>query len=300
MEKIKRIEYIDALRGFTMLLVVFSHIIVYGYHFNNYHGLNDFFILFRMPLFFFISGFILYKPTNIEKLNLKTFLKQKFLVQIIPTIVIGLLYTYCFDSDINSFFFQSTKNGYWFTLVLFEFFLFYSFAIFLLRIFHFNNKAENFIYILVLMLVLVLFVLISINSIDYFYTNLFCWHFLKYFLYFTLGIFIRKYFKSFEILLGKSWFISFTIFMLLVLYLLYTDYIFYSSLPKIIKLMNSSLIAVLGIILIFCFFREKQNLFASSTTLGYVLQFVGKRTLDVYLLHYFFLPRNLNCIGYFF
>lgn len=88
--------------------------------------------------------------------------------------------------------------------------------------------------------------------------------------------------------------------MLLVLYLLYTDYIFYSSLPKIIKLMNSSLIAVLGIILIFCFFREKQNLFASSTTLGYVLQFVGKRTLDVYLLHYFFLPRNLNCIGYFF
>lgn len=28
----KRLEYIDALRGFTMILVVFAHIINYGYH----------------------------------------------------------------------------------------------------------------------------------------------------------------------------------------------------------------------------------------------------------------------------
>lgn len=27
----KRIEYLDAIRGFTMLLVVYSHILFYGY-----------------------------------------------------------------------------------------------------------------------------------------------------------------------------------------------------------------------------------------------------------------------------
>jgi fucose 4-O-acetylase-like acetyltransferase len=30
------------------------------------------------------------------------------------------------------------------------------------------------------------------------------------------------------------------------------------------------------------------------------LQFIGRRTLDVYLLHYFFLPRNISFIGDFF
>lgn len=31
----KRLEYIDALRGFTMILVVFAHIINYGYHITD-------------------------------------------------------------------------------------------------------------------------------------------------------------------------------------------------------------------------------------------------------------------------
>jgi peptidoglycan/LPS O-acetylase OafA/YrhL len=34
----KRIEYIDALRGFTMYLVVYSHIWTYGYHAKEEDG----------------------------------------------------------------------------------------------------------------------------------------------------------------------------------------------------------------------------------------------------------------------
>ena len=55
----KRLEYIDALRGFTMILVVFAHIINYGYHITDAKAetmdtFNNLFIRFRMPLFFFI------------------------------------------------------------------------------------------------------------------------------------------------------------------------------------------------------------------------------------------------------
>ena len=54
----KRIEYIDAMRGFTMLLVVFGHVLTHGL--NNYSEgsvVYSFFQTFRMPMFFFISGY---------------------------------------------------------------------------------------------------------------------------------------------------------------------------------------------------------------------------------------------------
>jgi hypothetical protein len=56
---------------------------------------------------------------------------------------------------------------------------------------------------------------------------------------------------------------------------------------------------VTGMIMIFTFFRF---LYTSSVIHfpssifhlpSYILQYVGKRTLDIYLLHYFFLPRFL-------
>ena len=87
----KRLEYIDALRGFTMILVVLAHIINFGYHITDstmeeMETFNNLFVRFRMPLFFFISGFVLYKSDRIwDKATRRTFLKKKFMVQIIPT-----------------------------------------------------------------------------------------------------------------------------------------------------------------------------------------------------------------------
>ena len=67
----KRIEYVDAMRGFAILLVVFSHIQYFGYgnfidNVSDWGGnpliVRNLIISFMMPLFFFISGFVLYKP----------------------------------------------------------------------------------------------------------------------------------------------------------------------------------------------------------------------------------------------
>ena len=52
-----RIEYIDALRGFTMILVVFHHIMSLGMGIES-SVCSSLFITFRMPLFFFISGWM--------------------------------------------------------------------------------------------------------------------------------------------------------------------------------------------------------------------------------------------------
>lgn len=55
-----------------------------------------------------------------------------------------------------------------------------------------------------------------------------------------------------------------------------------------------------GSIIVFTFFRMYKDSFTRNTQMGSWLQCIGKRTLDVYLLHYFFLPRNLEIIGQFF
>ena len=56
-----RIEYIDALRGFTMLLVVFNHIAKYSFEVTGIPSFHQYLTQVRMPMFFFISGFVLYK-----------------------------------------------------------------------------------------------------------------------------------------------------------------------------------------------------------------------------------------------
>ena len=60
-----RIEYIDAMRGFTMILVVYAHVVFFSFGIDSsYPSFNQFFMLMRMPLFFFISGFIFYRETT--------------------------------------------------------------------------------------------------------------------------------------------------------------------------------------------------------------------------------------------
>ena len=61
-----RLEWLDALRGFTMILVVANHVAGMGFGEEWKHSSAiPFLILFRMPLFFFVSGFLSYKASQI-------------------------------------------------------------------------------------------------------------------------------------------------------------------------------------------------------------------------------------------
>ena len=121
-----RIEYIDAMRGFTMILVVLNHVALFCLGITrsvpSYHiYLQEI----QMPLFFFISGFVLYKS------NVQWDIKQtaKFITSKIPILIITpfiflFIYLYINNIPFHEGLFNKMKYGYWFTFVLFVFFIY--------------------------------------------------------------------------------------------------------------------------------------------------------------------------------
>ena len=276
----QRIEYIDAMRGFTIILVVFSHVcsMCFG---DSWMGYNDVFFLFRLPCFFFISGW-LFDPL---KGAMTSVIKHKFMVQIVPTVIFLMLLAPppLFFSKLGA-----TKGGYWFTFVLYEFFMI-------------SMLSERFCKKWGLWLAFVLSV--SSYFYDAYYNRYFSqlgwmtdivgflsfktWRF---YLFFYIGIMIKRYYDDFLQLTSKRYVIiliisCFTI----ILYLPHFENITISYLIFAIS-------GISGVIIIFTLFRlfYTSFLFPLPSSL---IQYIGTRTLDIYLLHYFFLPRFLLPYG---
>jgi len=285
----QRIEYIDAMRGFTMILVVFSHVcsMCFG---DRSMGYNEVFFLFRLPCFFFISGW-LFDPL---KGNMSSVAKHKFMVQIIPTVIFLLLLAPppLFFSRLGA-----TKGGYWFTFVLFEFFMI-------------SMLSERFCKKWGLWLAIIL----SVSSYFYdAYYNRYFSHFgwitdaigflsfktWRFYLFFYLGILIKRHFDEFLRLTSKHYVIIFVILSFAIM-----AHLFYSE-DVAISYLIFAIAGVSGIIMIFTLFRL---LYTSPGTCSLkqlsiihfpssILIKIGTRTLDIYLLHYFFLPRFLLPYG---
>ena len=116
------IEYIAALRGLTMLMVVLGHVPMYCYH-NTAGGLSFSLVgsTFHLALFFFISGWFGWNH------NIKDNYKKiwgKFMQLVVPTAMFYMLYCWLNGIDIvDNLWNDKYKAGYWFCIVLFCFYL---------------------------------------------------------------------------------------------------------------------------------------------------------------------------------
>lgn len=83
--KSKRIEYIDALKGFAIFCVLWGHSLQYlKKEYDFFHNpIYEFIYSFHMPLFFMISGFFFYSSL---KLNFKDFLYKKSVQLLLPCV----------------------------------------------------------------------------------------------------------------------------------------------------------------------------------------------------------------------
>ena len=122
----QRIEYFDLLKGIAIFLVVMGHALT-----MCIRGIDAAFLFkligqVHMPIFFFISGFLTYKDTFAPPA-----LKKRFLQLIIPFFVVSALWIWYFphsslgspmSSSLTGMYCSYWKDGYWFTLCLFELF----------------------------------------------------------------------------------------------------------------------------------------------------------------------------------
>lgn len=267
-----RIEFIDCLRGFTMILVVYSHVV--SLLFDTYSVSNKFFIIFRMPLFFFVSGYFCYSASYTKSL-VRRRLWNRLSRQLFPSCVVMSIFLLLFHFSFDAFF-SSTKAGYWFTFVAFEYFLTYLAIIGILRLFNAGDKP--------LLLIVIILSLAAKVALSYLNGRgllgnriigfLSLENYLYNFPYFFIGILARRYWKKMEGILDNGIVMTFAYCVFILL--------FFNDLSGGGYLIQR----ILGIFIVFQIFRYYQSYFSSKTLLGKWLSYIGKYTLEIYLLHY--------------
>lgn len=306
-----RLEWLDAMRGFTMILVVAYHVAQLGFDQTVKHSSSlSFLMLFRMPLFFFVSGFLAYKASAEWSLSfLFSMLAKKFRVQIIPTVVFFLFSCVAiypkFVPALESSLALPTKGGYWFTLVLlYMFVLYYLFC-------YFEAKFEIKSWIPITLFLLVSFVFYETCYLPkHFwwadghrltkptaileYTSVI--QLMKYLPFFLFGNIVRRYWAQAQKIMDSRWFFP-TIVILVVFCTM--DVLKWHNLRMAWTNIPSTLAKFMLLTMTFMYFRHYAEYFSKHTFIGRALQYIGRRTLDIYLIHFLFLP-NLPAVGIFF
>lgn len=278
-----------------MLLVVFAHVETFSFQYmENATFLGEFFKLYRMPLFFFISGFITYKPEGEWTFRqCGTLAAKKLRIQLLPTLIFGLLYTYiCLHQDFIYFFTMIYKAGYWFTISLLEMLLMY----YIIRLLCAKIRAlRNYNLLLLLLSAIALYTINTITPLTQPGYNIASFTLTaRYFVFFALGMIVSNYRDTFFKILDNGITMMVILITFITLLIVYRNIEYGSNIPL------ADATGLAGLITVFAFFRKHASSFDSSTRLGKSLQYIGKRTLDIYLLHYFVLPKNLAPIGNFF
>lgn len=297
----KRIEYIDALRGLTMILVVFSHVEMTTFGFKDPTFINSLFMSFRMPLFFWVSGYIAYKASI--QWDWSTWWKmsrKKAVIQLVPTFIFGLIYAYAYmNTDFQSFISHNGKLGYWFTIALLEIFL----IVYATNTCLYNSDPKIHRRRMSIALVLLsggLFaakmVLKMQPALNEFGNMLTLHHTFNYFQYFAFGYICSMYREAFNKALESKYLSAVIITLFAALFYIKRCHIAAHvdnsmDIWKALDILFELVIGYLGLIVVYNTLKTYQSSFANDKIIGRALQFIGKRTLDIYLLHYFLLPH---------
>lgn len=107
------------------------------------------------------------------------------------------------------------------------------------------------------------------------------------FYYFIFGLIARKYHGTFTKIIAssniKGWALSIFIGFLILSY--------QEWMPDfLVKVANQLFLRVSGICIVISFFYQIQKYLEQKNTISNSLNLIGKRTFDIYLIHYFFIP----------
>lgn len=290
-----RLLFIDACRGMCILTVVYIHsTLLCGT--NSANLTNVLSQLFRMGLFFFISGYLVYGMKYDAALVAKRS-TNRLVHQLYPTIIIWAIYLFtfylppwCIDLSLKEIACDQFKGGYWFTFVMVEVFflsipLLYYFSrtqlsrwkqVVMLLTVYLAVAAGNLVMTVYGRGVFVVEIFYGLTSFELFTT---------YLPFFFLGMLAKMFKEQFMKVVSNKWTICVALFLFVVL----------SGIPHItlhrdkisLRFVCCGLSGILLALSVFYFLcKIKWHPIVWTTTKMSVL---GKSTLEIYLLHYFFL-----------
>lgn len=282
----KRLGFIDAMRGFAICIIVFWHISVHGVGYSMYYSLiNCLYVPFFLPVFFFISGFVGYKDYSVFSVKYSMeMITKRFMQLVVPMVIMYYLYT-CWDtgSYIALFLFQGSSK-YWFTPVLFECLLLFYICQLL------NRKLQRDVsFILIVLSLLGLLLQLKQPKGNIILDTLSVVYLGKYLQYFVLGLFVRRFWRCVSIWLENNYLTGGMILAYIILYMLVVNSSF-KSLGLAYHIVWDVVIRYVGVIAIFIVFYHYKEFFSSANRIAQNLRFIGKRTMDIYFIHYFFIP----------
>ena len=113
----------------------------------------------------------------------------------------------------------------------------------------------------------------------------------RYYLFFYIGTVIRQHFDSFTKIL------DYPLVVLIITIGFISISLLFQSANSFYAYLLFYIAGVLGMLMVFAFFKHSDS-WMKKTHLSQMLQYAGTRTLDIYLLHYFFLPTFLKPYAY--
>lgn len=281
----KRVDFIDTLRGFAIFMVIFNHISVHIT--QTVSVFCDMCLRWRMPLFFFISGFLIHSLLT-DAGMLRNRISNRLSKQLYPTLIVFLIFVTLSSilqgkniaTSLYNAVFDPMKSGYWFTISLVE--VFFSFAIFIyiFNKFKANLKQKIFILLSAVSILMVFAYLLEGERLGHGFFGdivdlLSLVRTLQLALYFYIGIICGIYkIKFIEIVLRKDFaFISLIVFV-----------ICYNLDLRICYLVSR----IAGVFTVISIFAHLQKYIPEHRITIY-LKKIGKLTLPIYLFHYFIL-----------
>lgn len=121
-----RIDYIDEMKGFAILLVTMGHVYLPYTQESYNHPVAQMIYSFHMAFFYFLSGFMLAKTHKIDHIDVRGFILKKLQTLILPWLSFSFIVAFFLQRGVDDVFDISKLNfypvsGYWFLPLLFIF-----------------------------------------------------------------------------------------------------------------------------------------------------------------------------------
>ena len=299
----QRLQYFDMMKGLAIYMVVMGHI--FAFCTDGPDGI----VLFRiigcvhMPLFFFVAGWFSYRiDKNTGALQTPS-LSKRFMQLMIPMAIVPLLWVWFmphsglslkFSPTISGLWHHSMKYGYWFTLCLFEIVLIYTLTAPLLR------KCRNlFMEIATVIAAWILcYIFFKLAIPEKYHSLIGTYNIICYLPVFFFGILASRHRNDFlRIAQSPAWVTGAILLLIPTLYYNINWEFFkdiYTAFPQIVYIITPTMHICLALIAIAVIKPWAENAFAYGARpitrgIASIWAFLGRKSLAIYLLHYFFL-----------